>query len=230
LRGIVGCVLMVLFFVTAAWAGEFGPPEPQGEAGQFSLGAGVWLDRSEMRLDGDRLKDTSTQYYVQGDWALIKDWEVYGRLGTANQSIYSHDLRESFFGGGRGFGTLGFKGVLFRQGNFALGPFVEGTRYQVQPSVSEDQWDANGGIAADYKIPVWSSFLTVYGGLFAYMHRAMANFADTAVAGSDEMSERHNFGGFLGLKVPVVAQKLFISLEAQLRDRLGAGASLSYTF
>ena len=221
---------MVFFFVTAASAGEFGPPEPQGEVGQFSLGAGVWLDRSEMGLDGDRLRDSSTQYYVQGDYTFFKDWEVYGRVGTANQSVYSRDLGESFTGGGRGFGTLGFKGVFFRQGSFALGPFVEGTRYQVQPSVSENQWDVNGGIAADYKIPVWDSYLMVYGGLFAYMHRAMAYFADATVTGSDEMSERHNFGGFLGFRVPVVKQKLFLSVEAQLRDKLSAGASLNYTF
>lgn len=230
MKGIVVCVSVVFLFVAAASAGEFGPPEPQGDVGQFSLGAGVWLDRSEMTLDGDHLRDRSAQYYLQGDYTFLKDWEVYGRVGSADQSIYSQDLEERFTAVGRGFGTLGFKGVLFRQGNFAFGPFAEGTRYEVQPRVSEDQWDVNGGVSAVYQLPVGSTYLSVYGGLFGYMHRAMANFADTAFAGSDEMRERHNFGGFLGLKVPIVKQKLFLTVEGQMRDKLSTGASLSYTF
>jgi len=44
------------------------------------------------------------------------------------------------------------------------------------------------------------------------------------------MKERHNLGGFLGVRVPVVQQKVFLTAEAQTRDRPGAGASISYTF
>ena len=230
MKGIIAGVLTIFVLCATASAGEFGPPEPQGSAGQFSLGVGAWLDRSEMSLDGDRLTDRSAQYYLQGDYAFLEDWDVYGRIGSADQSIDSRDLGERFSGGGQGFGTLGFKGVLFRQGGFAFGPFVEGTRYQVQSDVSENQWDVNGGFSAQYKIPLWSTYFIVYGGPFAYMHRAMANFADTAVAGSDGMSERHNFGGFFGLKVPVVSQKLFLTVEAQMRDKLSTGTSLSYAF
>ena len=132
--------------------------------------------------------------------------------------------------GGQIFGTLGFKGVLLKQGNFALGPFIEGSMYGDHDGVSSNQWDANVGLSAQYKIPVGRSSLTVYGGPFAYMHRADADFADTAVAGSDEMSERHNVGGFLGVKVPVVQQKLFLTVEAQMRDKVSTGASLNYSF
>jgi hypothetical protein len=32
------------------------------------------------------------------------------------------------------------------------------------------------------------------------------------------------------VKVPVVQQKLFLTVEAQMRDRLSTGASLSYAF
>ncbi len=230
MKGIILGVLMVFVFAGAAFAGEFGPPEPLGNVGQFSLGAGAWLDRSRMSLDGDRLGDRSAQYYLQGDYTFVKDWEVYGRLGSADQRLYSHDLQQRFIDGGEAFGTLGFKGVFFRQGNFALGPFIEGSMYGDHSGVSTSQWDANAGISAQYRIPVGGTSLTVYGGPFAYVHRADADFVDSAVAGSSSMSERNNVGGFLGVRVPVVQQKLFLTVEAQMRDRLSTGASVNYAF
>jgi hypothetical protein len=230
MKGIIAGVLITFVFVAAASAGEFGPPEPLGNVGQFSLGVGTWLDRSKMSLDGDRLGDRSSQYYLQGDYTFLKDWEAYGRLGSADQRLYSHDLQQRFTDGGDVFGTVGFKGVFFRQGNFALGPFIEGSMYGDHSGVSTNQWDANAGLSAQYKIPLGSRDLTLYGGPFAYIHRADVDFADSAVAGSDEISERHNVGGFLGVKVPVVQQKLFLTVEAQMRDRLSTGASLSYAF
>jgi len=230
MKGFILGVVMVFVLVAAASAGEYGPPEPLGNAGEFSLGVGTWLDRSRMNLDGDRLGDRSAQYYLQGDYTFIKDWEVYGRVGSANQRLYSHDMQERFTDGGEAFGTLGFKGVFFREGNFAVGPFIEGSMYGDHSGVSASQWDGNAGISAQYRIPVGKTSLTVYGGPFAYVHRADADFVDTAVAGSDEMSERHNVGGFLGVKVPVVQQKLFLTVEAQMRDKLSTGASLNYAF
>ncbi|MGD0663018.1 MAG: hypothetical protein ABSD38_33640 [Syntrophorhabdales bacterium] len=230
MKGIIVSVLITFVFVATAFAGEFGPPEPLGNVGQFTLGTGVWEDRSKMSLDGDHLGDRSSQYYLQGDYTFLKDWEVYGRLGSADQRLYSHDLQQRFTDGGDVFGTIGFKGVFFRQGNFALGTFVEGSLYGDHNGVTTNQWDANVGLSAQYKIPVGSRDLTLYGGPFAYVHRAEADFVDSAVTGSDEMSERHNLGGFLGVKVPVVQQKLFLTVEAQMRDRLSTGASLSYAF
>ena len=230
MKGVMLGILMVFVLVAAASAGEFGPPEPLGNAGQFSLGVGTWFDRSRLSLDGDSLGDRSAQYYLQGDYTFLKDWEVYGRVGSADQRLYSHDLDQRFTDGGEVFGSLGFKGVFFRQGDFAVGPFIEGSMYGNHSGVSTDQWDANAGISAQYRIPLGKTSLTVYGGPFAYMHRADADFVDAAVSGSDEMSERHNLGGFLGVKVPVVQQKLFLTVEAQMRDRLSTGASLNYAF
>jgi len=230
MKSIISGILMVFVLVATAMAGEFGPPEPLAGVGQFSLGVGAWADRSRMSLDGDHLGDRSAQYYLQGDYTFIKDWEVYGRMGSADQTLYSHDLQERFTDGGEIFGTLGLKGVFFRQGNFALGPFIEGSLYGDHSGVSTNQWDANAGLSAEYRIPVGKTSLTVYGGPFVYMHRADADFVDTAVAGSDEMSERHNVGGFLGVKVPIIQQKLFLTVEGQMRDKLSTGASLNYAF
>jgi hypothetical protein len=129
MKAIIAGVLITFLLVATAVAGEFGPPELQGNVGQFSLGVGTWLDRSKMRLSGDHLGDRSRQYYLQSDYTFHKDWEIYGRPGSADQRLYSHDLEQRFTDGGEVFGTLGFKGVFFREGNFALGPFVEGSMY-----------------------------------------------------------------------------------------------------
>lgn len=88
----------------------------------------------------------------------------------------------------------------------------------------------NAGLSAQCKIPVGSRDLTLYGGPFAYVHRADADFADSAVTGSDMVSERHNLGVFLGVKVPLVKQKFFLTVKAQMRERISTGASLSYAF
>src|SRR5208337_573081 len=200
-----GAVLVTVVMVMAgtAWAGEFGPPEPLGNVGTFSLGTGYWLDHSRMKLGDDRLGTRSNQYFLQGDYTFLKDWEVYARLGSADMIVHSHDTDQRFSDSGEAYGTLGFKGVLYRYKNFAVGPFLEGSWYGDHKNVADNQWDANLGVSAQYKIPVAGRDLTVYGGPFAYLHqadRAMAlNPAPSADPSQDDMKERRNAGGFLGV-------------------------------
>jgi hypothetical protein len=227
MKGIIAFVLMTLFIVSAASAGQFGPPEPMADTGKFSLGLGYWLDRTKMKLEGDHtLRERSNQYYLQGNYTFLKDWEVYGRLGAADLDLYRHRDHSD---GAEPYGTLGFKGVMYRYKNFAIGPFVDGSWYADHDHVAHDQWAVNLGVSAQYKIPVGSRDLTLYGGPFAYWSRAESDiFARWAPTG-DDLKEKHNFGGFLGVKVPVVKQ-VFLTAEAQMKGRLGGGASISYAF
>ena len=232
MKGIVAVVVFVTIMIAATgWAGQFGPPEPMADPGKFSLGVGYWLDRSKMRLQGDYgLGTRSNQYYLQGSYSFLKDWEVYGRLGEADLRMYSSDTKQHFSDGVAPYGTLGFKGVVYRYKNFAIGPFLEESWYAGHTDVDHGQWDLNLGVSAQYKIPTASRDLTVYGGPFAYWRRAESNLSLNAPPMGDDMKEKHNIGGFLGVKVPVVQQKIFFTAEAQMRDRVGAGASLSYKF
>jgi hypothetical protein len=226
LKILMGAVLLTLVIGTTVWAGPFGPPEPLPDPGQFSLGAGYWSDGTGMK-DGDRLGLRSHQYYLRGDYSFLKDWEVYGRAGAADETIHDHDLGQRFTDGSQPYGTLGFKGVVYRNGNFAVGPFIEGSWYGDHSGVTNNQWDANLGISAQYKIPIARTALTVYGGPFAYMHEATS---EISALPNDGIRERSNLGGFLGVGMPVFSQKLFLTVEAQMKDKIGTGASLSYKF
>jgi len=226
MKSIIGVILVALLFVGTAFAGEFGPPEPLADPGKVSLGIGYWLDRTKMKQDADHLGTRSNQYYLQGTYTLLKDWEIYGRLGGADMVVHSHDTDQHFSDSANVYGTLGFKGVVYRYGNFAIGPFIEGSWYGNYKGVAKNQWDTNVGVSAQYKI----RSVTLYGGPFAYWRRADSRLALNPPVSQDDMKERHNLGGFLGVRVPVVQQKVFLTAEAQMKDRPGVGASLSFKF
>jgi len=228
----IGIAFVVLLIASVASAGQFGPPEPTADTGKFSVGMGYWLDRSEMRVDHDTLTAKSRQLYLQGDYTFIKDWEAYGRLGGASLKLDNDgaDFRDRM----RGYGTLGLKGVAYRYQNFAVGPFVESSLYRDHKDSIDgnnvkvkDQWDLNLGVSAQYKIPVGSCDLTVYGGPFAYWNRSTLDVTGLA---SEDAREKNNIGGFLGVKVPIVKQKMFLTAECQFKDKIGTGVSISYTF
>jgi len=226
LKSFIGGLIVVLLIVSAASAGVFGPPEPLSDQGKFSLDMGYWLDRTGMKQDDDHLGTKSNQYYVQGNYTFLKDWEVYGGLGAADMIVHDHDTGQHFGAGPAAFGTLGFKGVLYRNGNFAFGPFVEGSLYGDHTNVASSQWGTNAGLSAEYKIRT----VTLYGGPFAYWGQADSRLALNPPASADDMSDRRHLGAFLGLRVPVVQDKVFLTAEAQMKDRPGSGAAISYKF
>ncbi len=92
----IGMILVTLLIAGTASAGQFGPPEPLADTGKVALGLGYWLDRSDMELSDRHLESRSNQYYVQGNYTFLKDWEVYGRLGGADEKSYSHDNEQRF--------------------------------------------------------------------------------------------------------------------------------------
>jgi len=226
MKRIVAAIFVTLLFVGTAFAGQFGPPEPLADPGKVSLGLGYWLDRTKMEQGGDRLGTKSNQYYLQGTYTFLKDWEVYGRLGGADMVVHSQDTNQRFSDGVNVYGSLGFKGVVYRYGDFAVGPFIEGSWYGDYKDVAKNLWDTNVGVSAQYKIHA----VTLYGGPFGYWHEADSRLALNPSVSQDDMKERHNLGGFLGVSVPVVQQKVFLAAEVQMKDRPGVGASISYKF
>jgi hypothetical protein len=226
MKSFIGAVLITLLLVGTALAGEFGPPEPLADPGKVSVGLGYWLDRTKMKQDSESVGTRSNQYYVQGTYTLLKDWEIYGKLGGADMIFHNHDTHQRFSDSANVFGTLGFKGVLYRCGNFAVGPFIEGTWYGDAAGVAKNQWETNVGVSAQYKI----RSVTLYGGPFAYWRQADSRLALNPALSQDDIKEKHNFGGFLGVRVPVLQQRVFLTVEGQMKDRPGAGASISYKF
>ncbi|HVN97740.1 MAG TPA: hypothetical protein VMT62_15025 [Syntrophorhabdaceae bacterium] len=227
-RSFIPCLIILMAIVSNVSAAEFGPPEPLADTGKFSLGLGYGIDRDKMKQGDDRLGAKSHEYYVQGSYTFLKDWEVNGALGGADERLYDRDLQVRSTDGGKLFGSLGTKGVLYRNGSFALGPFLQGSLYADHSGVTKNEWDLNLGVSAQYAIKAGDRNLTVYGGPFAYVHRADS---DTGMINpQDDIQERGNVGGFLGIRVPVVSQKLFLTAETELKERIGGALSLGYKF
>jgi hypothetical protein len=228
MRNVVLAILLmtVLLAGTASAAGLFGPPEPLADPGKFSLDAGYTLDKTRMTQGDDRLGTRSNDYYLQGNYSFLKDWEVYGRAGAADMVVHSTDTQQRFGTSPNFFGSLGVKGVAYRCGNFAFGPFVEGSMYSNYSGIARNQWESDFGVSAQYKI----KDVIVYGGPFGYFRQADSQLGLNPPISQDDMKERSNIGGFLGLRFPIVQQTLFLTAEAQMRDRPGVGAALSYKF
>jgi hypothetical protein len=246
MKSFIGSILAVMMVVSVACAGEFGPPEPTAAPGKFSFGLGYWFDQSSMKLDSNHLLGTMTsksnQYYMQGTYTFLKDWEVYGRFGGADEKLDT-DVR-NYSDSAEPYGTLGFKGLAYQYKSFGIGPFVQGNWYGDHTGVMKNQWDLNLGISAQYKVPVGGCNLTVYGGPFAYWHQADSLLPSHSLYGpqvasglplnafslQDDMKQKNNVGGFLGVKFPIVKEKIFFTAEGQLTNNVGAGASIAYTF
>jgi hypothetical protein len=235
MKNIIGAAFAVVLIAGVAWAGQFGPPEPTADRGKFSLGMGYSLDRSEVKVDHDTLTAKSNQLYLQGSYTFMKDWETYGRVGGASLKLDNDgaDFRDRM----RGFGGLGLKGVAYRYQNLAIGPFVESSLYRDhRDSIGgndvkvKDQWDLNLGVAAQYRVPVGGCDLTVYGGPFAYWNRSTIDVTGNGLSASEDAREKNNIGGFLGVKVPIVKQKMFLTAECQFKDKAGTGIYFSYIF
>ena len=253
MKNIIVSGMVLLFVVSLASTGQasapeatavppVGPPEPLADTGKFALGVGYWFAQSVMKFNGTlnnqptlrAFSAWSNQYYAQGNYTFLKDWEVYGRLGEADLRVGPIvDLRES----GEPYGSVGFKGVIYRHDNFALGPFVEGSWYAHPGSVFYDQWNVDFGASGQYKLPALGRDLTFYGGPFLYWHEAKSDLLRNSgmtggvpVSGQIKQQQWSNFGEFVGVKFPIVKEKLSFMTEGQLTSKMSLGALVSYLF
>jgi hypothetical protein len=240
---------LLLLFVTygIASAGMFGPTEPAAQPGKFSLGVGYFWEDTKWKTDGDDVRTQSNMGYLEGSFAPIKEFEVFGRLGGADLRTKGED--PNFADSAKMFGTLGVKAIFYQDKMFGFGAFAQGT-YHFQdykdsyadtvtvggvsvPADIEvkfkDFYNVQAGLSAQVKV---QNFI-IYGGGFWYYARTKAEVTVTAAGavGSDSTTFKENtpIGGFLGVKVPFT-KAISLNLEGQYRDELAGGAILRYAF
>jgi uncharacterized repeat protein (TIGR03803 family) len=246
--------LLLLLCAPPVYAGSYGPTEP---VGKLSLGVGYDYDQQNFKtgtftVNGTRvaLDDftlRSNQAYLQGTYSFIKNWEVYMRLGATNARSVNADFTDNT---ARFFGAAGIRGVFFTKDDFSLGGFARYTYFSdwkgsivlgAGPAATntyyidiKNPWNVDVGISGEYKI---KSF-TLYGGPVLYWSRATldANLAGVAGgnvilqgSGSSSLTEKSNIGGFFGVRVPL-ANKLFLTVETQYKERFSVGGAVVYPF
>lgn len=205
-KGLFGISLLVMFLVMAglASAGQFGPTEPTANPGKFSLGVGYFWEDTKWDVGDGTLRTQSHQAYLQGAFAPVKNFEIFGRLGGANlktKDFTVGNLDIDVKDDAKLFGTLGLKVMFWENPNFGVGAFAQGTYhfqdYKDSDSITESGFIAPGipataTIAADMKIKDYYDVqaglsgqfkckgFIVYGGPFVYYARAKAEVDVTA--------------------------------------------------
>ncbi len=246
-----GLLLFVCAVCGVAAAGQFGPTEPTANPGSFSLGVGYFYDNTKWEsptlfgADLGTFRTESNQGYVQGSYAVDKNWEISGRVGGASFKLKNDpDLSDSakFFGG------LGVKGVLYSDKMFSIGAFAQGTFYSnYKDSVTEvvsvngtnvtatgdfefkNRYAVDVGVSGQVKI----QNVAIYGGPFFYYSRAKFEATVAAlgqsISDSDTVKAKGAVGGFLGVSLPIT-KEVKLNLEGQVRSRFSGGAMISYSF
>jgi hypothetical protein len=246
----------LLILSGAAYADQYGAPEPTAKEGGFALTMGhTFYDSKWESSDfANSIRVFQSRAFVQGSYSFMKNWEGYVRGGVADfrSKDFYDDANGGLFGA-TGFGDFregyqpyaaaGIKGLVYSDGIFAFGPFAQGT-YQFADYKSDvflnsanyvefkfkNPWDVTVGIAGQVKV----MGLTLYGGPFGYWTGAKVEARGVSggvpESGSARPEEKGNIGGFFGVKGPLFIKNLSINAEVQLKSEISTGASLTYSF
>lgn len=249
---------LLMFSSGVVWAGQFGAPEPMANPGKFSVGIGAFYSSEKLKASDDgflggadfwqKTRFTTSEGYVQGSFGIVKNWEIFGRLGGAqmfvsdafNFNSYTDDFKDRW----NLYGTLGVKGVVWSSGPFSVGPVFHASYYDrfkdstagtiggnyvnMNYEVSEI-WDMNLGVSVQAKF----SGVTFFAGPFVYWRNAVSNLEITSGGrfGSDSTRyvSENNVGGFGGVRIPIM-KNFAIEVEGQYTNMFSAGALAVYKF
>lgn len=246
-KGLFGIVLLVFFFVMTglASAGQFGPTEPTANPGKFSLGIGYFWEDTKWKFNGDFIDGTvrtqSHQAYLQGSFAPVKNFEIFGRLGGSNleaKDFSIDDVDIDFKEDAKLFGTLGLKVMFFDNKIFGLGAFAQGTYHFQDYKDSDtprtltdgiftatdtvdmkikDYYNVQAGISGQFKC---NDFI-VYGGPFVYFARAKASIDETVTVSG--LGQTRSF--FIGSDSDTMEEKTtvggFLGVKIPFTKQLG---------
>jgi hypothetical protein len=244
-------LIMVLCAAGAFAAQPLGGP-PEAEQCKWAISGGYWFSQDKWTsntLSGSFDPKVSTySYFGQVAFGVAQGWDVYMRAGAVDAKLVQSEV--DFKSDGNFFAALGTHGTLFekKDWNLALGPIanvayysnwtdrrpsalLEATGTGLTSITIKDHWSANVGLGFRWT-PI--QFLTIYGGPF-YNYESAKLQSNGAIrnilfSGSgNNISGDKSFGSRLGVRIPVTNQ-FSINLEAQMKDYLGAGGWLTYSF
>ncbi|MCX8021981.1 MAG: hypothetical protein N2745_04330 [Syntrophorhabdaceae bacterium] len=238
--------ILMVFTYSISFAFQYGSPEPTAKAGSFAVQGGYYYNTNKLEGFGDSFDMKSHNAYFQGNFGILKDWEIYGRVGAANMKVKElFTANEDFNDKAKFFASAGFKGVFYRMNGFSLGLFGQAsyyTNYKDDRTVKaaggvgtwdmklKNLWDLTGGIGFQAK---FSPYLYLYGGPFVYLTQVDACYTSTVPGQLADTTRtlkgKNNFGGFLGLAIPLT-KKISLNLEGQVKTNISGGAAISYAF
>ena len=245
---------------SAAYAGQFGPPEPAAKEGKASLGVGYFYNSAKLKpnntADWEEEKLTQNQTYLQLGYGFTKNWEAYLRIGGADlkvkNAITDSDLTNSgpkdFKDGLKPFGTIGVKGVFNVTPSFGIGPFFQASlysSYKDEWTLNELGWSDQGWVKAKVKKPREINLgvglqgkigeTIIYGGPVAYWMKTKVELevvnSTSGDSGSDSTTYKEkNNIGGFAGVRLPLTKGLSLEVEGQLKSRFSFGGALTYSF
>jgi hypothetical protein len=260
-------VVLLMFSSGIASAAEFGPPEPLAKPGKLAVGIGYSVSGEKLKAEDESgfgaadfwQKTTFIQraWYLQANYGIAKNWEMFARFGLADleaKDVFNFGTStDNFKDTNQYFTTLGFKGVVYSNPSFSMGPFssfsmgpiLKGSYYSQytdsssgmiggtlvsQSYTAKDIWDVNLALSMQTKV----SSVTLFAGPFVYWRNIKSELT-VSIPGtgvfvdSAKYQSENNVGGFAGLRVPVM-KNFTLDVEGRYTDSFGAGAALMYSF
>jgi hypothetical protein len=232
-------LILCMSISSIAFAGDFGPIEPNAKPGTFSVGVGYFYHTSKWEPDkSEHFTDTKVlqnQVYLQLSYCVVKNLEFYLRGGGAD--FKANDFKANntdisdFRKGMKPFGTAGIKAIVYDYEGFAIGPFVQGSlfsNFEQEKTITvkfKQPWEVNAGVGLQLK----RNDFIIYGGPVAYWNRAKIESEVSGTTYSTNCGETGDVGGFLGVKIPLYTGLSF-ELETQLKSRVSVGGNFTYAF
>lgn len=230
-KNLAMAAVFLLCFSSGSIAGQFGPAQPGMKQGQFSLGPGFFGYKGE--LDGDA-KSSQMQAYAQAGLGITDNLEIYGQIGAADLTVEKVFDGSDFEDGFRPFGAVGFRALLTDRKPIGMGIFAQGSYFDTfedkgtfrgaaGTTVEFDQsFELSGGIALQTMI----EGALLYGGPFFYTREGDVKISGV---GTSSVEEQGNFGGFLGIRWPLLEGVNF-ELEGQVKTKASLGGSIQFIF
>lgn len=249
-------LVIVLLSVSVSFAGQFGAPESgaKGVGDAWQVGAGYWYHQDKIDAGSKTYKYDQHQAYLQLGKAF-SDFEVFARAGGSTFRIpdgfteaYPQypSSKSDWEPNWKPFGTIGAKAYFPVSDKLGFGAFAHGSYYfgdyedSAVLTVSgtgvtdtlkiKNVWDAYFGLAVQVKV----ASAKVYAGPYYYYiegkGQETATLGNLTFTGPEAtVKNKTNFGGFLGVEVPL--NKAFsFNLEGQYSERLSVGAAVMYSF
>jgi opacity protein-like surface antigen len=189
-------LLVVVVLATVALAGSAalalaptGPPTAGLKTGQFRVGVEYSYSNEDMKLEGHKL-DNTTSNMIFGNlgYGIMDDWEAFVRLGVANV-----DYKDGDFSGDYGFvWGLGTKVTFLKQENLNWGALFQMTWTNSEDEgVEFDFYDMQIAVGPTWKL---SDTLSIYGGPFVhFINGDVDGYGYTA-----DLEEDSAYGGYIG--------------------------------
>ena len=235
--------LAVIAAVAPAYAVEIGSPELTADANDIAFSLHYYYDESDWDTGsrkGNRILDQLERQGVVGKFTigLHKNLEVFARLGLEDMESDPALNEYRFTSRGDSFVGVGMKGVVFRNDDWTVGPFIQYTGFSNQSIAGniadggvlrpldvevEDFSTLEAGVSAQYSLEKFDLF----GGLYAYKTDADVSGTYDGAPLETDIEEDGNLGLFIGANY-AISNNWLASAEAQVNSGAGIAIGIHY--